>query len=459
MRAPLAVAAAARVLAYARATQVAASLPVSRLELFSRADHLVIDEQARAHLELCETMLDRRREGSLLAAIDVTRSSLGARLLRRWLLFPLVDVAPIRRRQDAIERLHARPSGAGVGAQGAGRDRRHRAAGQTRAAGGGDAARPGRSGPILGRLPELEEALRAATEDLPVTRPAEDLLSLGADLAADLAVRLGTTLADDAPAATKEGGLVRDGFSAELDRLRQVAGRRSRSDRRHRDARTRAHRDPVAEGQIQQRVWLLHRDHARARWSRSPATTCASRRSPMPSGSSPPSCPITRAPSARGRAADRAGMPAVRGAAHRGRAGGGAAAEAGGAGGGGRRAGGPGRGGASQRLRSPAGRRQRGDRLDRRPPPGGRASGRRWRLRAQRSAPRRRFRADPAGDRAQHGGQVDRDPADGADGDPGPDGQLRAGQTRAHRAVRSRVHPRGRRATTWRAGSPPSWSR
>jgi len=66
---------------------------------------LVIDEQARSHLELTETMLERKRQGSLLDTLDVTATAMGGRLLRRWLLFPLLDLARIRRRHDAIERL------------------------------------------------------------------------------------------------------------------------------------------------------------------------------------------------------------------------------------------------------------------------------------------------------------------------------------------------------------------
>src|SRR5450432_612894 len=104
-RAPLAVAAATAVLLYARATQPAASLPLAPLEVFRRSDTLIIDEQARAHLELCETLLERKRQGSLIDIIDQTRSGMGGRLLRRWLLLPLVEVARIRRRQDAVQRL------------------------------------------------------------------------------------------------------------------------------------------------------------------------------------------------------------------------------------------------------------------------------------------------------------------------------------------------------------------
>jgi DNA mismatch repair protein MutS len=222
-RVPLALEAAARVLSYVRTTQVAASLPVSKLVLWQRDDHLIIDEQARAHLELCETMLDRRREGSLLAAIDATRSAVGARLLRRWLLFPLRAVAPIRRRQDAIERLVGRPSAREAARKvlgDIGDIERLASRARLGVATPRDLVALGRS---LGCLPALASALKTASEDLPVTEAGEDLLVLGTDLAADLALRLATTLADDAPAATKEGGFIRDGFSAELDRLRQVA--------------------------------------------------------------------------------------------------------------------------------------------------------------------------------------------------------------------------------------------
>ncbi len=222
-RQALALAAAARVLTYARSTQLAAPLPVAKLEIFDRADHLVLDEQARAHLELTETMLERRREGSLLGAIDLTRSAIGARLLRRWLLFPLRAVAPIRRRQDAVERLVLRPSGRGAVRKVLGEiGDIERLASRARlgVATPRDLAALGRS---LARLPALHEALGLVTEDLPVTEAKEDLLRLGEDRASELAKKLSETLIDEAPANTKEGGFIRSGLSPELDRLRQVA--------------------------------------------------------------------------------------------------------------------------------------------------------------------------------------------------------------------------------------------
>jgi DNA mismatch repair protein MutS len=222
-RRPLAARAAARVLRYLRATQVEAPLPVSRLELFEASEFLVLDEQARAHLELTETMAERRRAGSVLDALDVTASALGARLMRRWLLFPLRAPAPIRRRQDAVERLYNRPSAREAARKvlGAiGDIERLASRARLGVATPRDLVALGRS---LGRLPDLAEALRSAGEDLPVTAAGEDLLLLGDDLCADVETRVAATLADDAPAIAREGGFIRPGFSAELDELRAVA--------------------------------------------------------------------------------------------------------------------------------------------------------------------------------------------------------------------------------------------
>jgi DNA mismatch repair protein MutS len=224
---PVLAAAAARVVTYLGATQLSAPLPLSRLDLFKRDDFLVIDEQARSHLELVETMLDRRRQGSLLDLLDVTVTAMGGRLFRRWLLFPLVDVAQIRRRQDAVERLVARQSV---------REAVRKLLGQmgdlerltTRARLGvatpRDVVALGRS---LATLPELAATLQGASDALPALAgsegPSADLLDLGEDLGGDVAQRIASTLREDAPALTKEGGYVRPGVSAELDELVGIA--------------------------------------------------------------------------------------------------------------------------------------------------------------------------------------------------------------------------------------------
>ena len=225
-RAPQACLAASRVLRYVRATQLSVPLPVARLELFRRDEFLVIDEQARSHLELTETMLERKRQGSLLDTLDVTATAMGGRLLRRWLLFPLLDLARIRRRHDAIERLVEKQSA--------------REASRKILSELGDIerlvsrARLGVASPrdvvVLGRslqqLPDLAAALQQAVDPLAALAAGgagSDLLDLGQDLAPDIADRIVATLEDNAPAITKEGGFIRSGVSAELDELRTIA--------------------------------------------------------------------------------------------------------------------------------------------------------------------------------------------------------------------------------------------
>jgi DNA mismatch repair protein MutS len=242
-RLPRAAAAAAAVLRYARATQPGAELPLVGLQIYARADSLIIDEQARAHLELVESLQERRRAGSLIDLLDETRTAMGGRLLRRWLLFPSVDLATIRRRHDAVERL--------VGAHAA-RDRARkqldgiadieRLVGRARlgVATPRDLAVLGRS---LAALPALAEALAEAhAGEIGGSLAGEpDLLRLqarvgdsdgggdGDALAAALAAELTRVLRPDAPALTKDGGYVNAGVSAELDELCDIAsGGRSR---------------------------------------------------------------------------------------------------------------------------------------------------------------------------------------------------------------------------------------
>jgi DNA mismatch repair protein MutS len=229
-RLPRAARAAAAVLRYARATQPGAELPLPGLEVYARADSLVIDEQARAHLELVESLQERRRAGSLIDLLDETRTAMGGRLLRRWMLFPSVDLAVIRRRHDAVERL--------VGAHAA-RDRARKLLGGIadleRLVG---RARLGVATPrdlaVLGRslaaLPELALALAEAhAGEIGGSAAGEpDLLRLRgggavADLAEALAAELLRVLRPDAPGVTKDGGFINPGVSPELDELVDIA--------------------------------------------------------------------------------------------------------------------------------------------------------------------------------------------------------------------------------------------
>ncbi|MBI5478235.1 MAG: DNA mismatch repair protein MutS, partial [Deltaproteobacteria bacterium] len=213
---PPTVGAAAAVVRYARATQPTGALPVVRIVPYRSADHLVVDDSSKANLELFATLMTREKRGSLLGVLDGTLTPMGGRMLRRWLAFPLVDVAQIRRRQDAVELLveHA-----------ALRERLRtilqeigdleRLAGRARlgVATPRDLVALRRS---LERLPAVHEALRA---ELRGEHDPPALLDLGGDDVGDVAEAVARALVDDAPAVTKDGGFIRRGYHAELDEL------------------------------------------------------------------------------------------------------------------------------------------------------------------------------------------------------------------------------------------------
>ncbi|HEY1811300.1 MAG TPA: DNA mismatch repair protein MutS [Kofleriaceae bacterium] len=220
---PLALRAAAAVVAYARATQPAGALPIRALELYRPGDSVVLDETAIANLELVETLIGRRAQGSLLDVIDRTVTAPGGRLLRRWLLYPLVDVAQIRRRQDAVAWLVERPALV-ERLRGA----LSRVADLERLAGKATlgVATPrdlGRLRDALAQLPELVALIATGATKLD---PAPALLALEParePVLATLAARLATSLVDAPPPLLKDGGAIRTGYDAIVDECRGLA--------------------------------------------------------------------------------------------------------------------------------------------------------------------------------------------------------------------------------------------
>jgi len=100
-----AVRAAGAVLAYVRETQRGAAPAVSGLRVHDPSRSAALDRATRGCLELLATQRDGRREGSLLAVLDRTATAMGARLLREWIVSPLVEPARIVQRQSAVAEL------------------------------------------------------------------------------------------------------------------------------------------------------------------------------------------------------------------------------------------------------------------------------------------------------------------------------------------------------------------
>ena len=183
----------ALVLRYLQDTQVSALPHIRTLSTYSARDFMVLDGPARRHLELTASLSDGGRQRTLLAALDETHTPMGGRLLRSWLLEPLLDVARIRRRHEAVEEIVFDTIRRG--------DLRDLLRGMgdmerlvSRSAAGLANARDlvALSG-ALQRLPEISEALSGAK--------AERLNDIGARLACppDVANRIACALVDDPP--------------------------------------------------------------------------------------------------------------------------------------------------------------------------------------------------------------------------------------------------------------------
>lgn len=102
---PLAVRAAGGLLEYLEDTQKDIPVPLQPLATYTLTEFLTLDYQTRRNLEITQTARDRTFQGSLLWTLDRTVTAMGGRMLRRWLLEPLLDLKGIRARQDTIQEL------------------------------------------------------------------------------------------------------------------------------------------------------------------------------------------------------------------------------------------------------------------------------------------------------------------------------------------------------------------
>ncbi|MBL8721129.1 MAG: DNA mismatch repair protein MutS [Myxococcales bacterium] len=208
----------ARALAYAQSRTPAAKVEVARVTAYDPTDSLVMDDATIGHLELVRGV-DGDQKTTLLTQLDATRTAGGARLLRRWLLAPLRDVAAIRRRHDAVELflLDAPVREALRGHLGRIADLERLC---TRAALG--QANPRDLGALRDGIAELP-AVATLLAQIRDPQAAEVLgLERPLDVLDDLLHELARALVDAPPAQARDGGIFRPDHDPALDELGEL---------------------------------------------------------------------------------------------------------------------------------------------------------------------------------------------------------------------------------------------
>ncbi len=214
---PLAIRAAGGLFAYLGENHRDALARLTGLTTYDTGETMTLDQQTRRNLELFAGGRWESKENSLLSVLDLTRTSMGGRLLRQWLGMPLLEVMAIRQRQDAVAWFH--------------RDQRRRQG----------------VGQVLSRISDMERlvnrvkggiaiprevvALRYSLEALPellsVIKEGEDSgdvawLAQRLPTCQDTASLILQSIQDE-PGPVGEGGVIRPGFSSEMDELRDAS--------------------------------------------------------------------------------------------------------------------------------------------------------------------------------------------------------------------------------------------
>ncbi|MBI3292625.1 MAG: DNA mismatch repair protein MutS, partial [Elusimicrobia bacterium] len=223
---PAALAAAGVVLHYLSETLHAGHLALKPPRFQTSSDFLRLDPAAIKHLELLEGLETGTRQGSLLEVLDHTMTPMGSRLLRRWLLAPLLDPRAIQRRLALVELWHDREL----------LRRRVRELLQPMAdlervlsrvsAGTASPRELAGLGYTLQAAATLRRILSEAAASPAVDPSIPARLAEQAEQLVDLtplASHIAQALVDHPPARLDQGGVFRAGFHAELDALREIA--------------------------------------------------------------------------------------------------------------------------------------------------------------------------------------------------------------------------------------------
>ena len=199
---------------YLYETGVSGSISVNQVDFYTDSQYMRLEMTAVRNLELCETMRSKSKKGSLLWVLDRTKTAMGKRLIRSWVEHPLLSINEIMLRQNAVEELCS-----------------------------GTVLR----GELINGMSGVRDIERLMTRVVYGSASARDLLSL-ADTAArfypikmllqnvnsrmlktifgdidpleEIVELIKNAISEQPPATVREGGLIKDGYSEQVDLLR-----------------------------------------------------------------------------------------------------------------------------------------------------------------------------------------------------------------------------------------------
>ena len=199
---------------YLTATQKMKLEHIHKIEVYQTTKYMSLDINARRNLEITEKMRDKSKKGTLLWVLDKTSTSMGGRLLRRYLNDPLIEVEEIHKRLDAVEELKNSPMLKGeiiaslkkvydierlIGKISYGN------------ANGRDMVSLKNS---IRELPNIKKLLEKAKSPLLTS------LQKGLDELKDVYELIEKAIVDEPPISVKEGGLIKKGYHEEVDELK-----------------------------------------------------------------------------------------------------------------------------------------------------------------------------------------------------------------------------------------------
>lgn len=209
--------AAGAVLNYLNETQRVNLSHLNRISLYNPSDYMILDHSTKRNLEITFSMNDGGREGSLISILDKTQTAMGGRLLKKWISAPLRDLDPIKKRHDSVEELL--------------KNKKVRKDLTENLKEIGDFER------LISRIctgratPREVVAVKSSLKKIPETKGLLDQLKVSTlkniseqlDSLENIVEKISIAIIDSPPAAINEGGIIRNGFSPELDELRDIS--------------------------------------------------------------------------------------------------------------------------------------------------------------------------------------------------------------------------------------------